>query len=55
MKFIILENNPTDARLKICKDGICQTLKSRMGTGGNNVPLVMVIDEDDNDDRKEIL
>ena len=37
---IILENYPTDGRLKICKDGVVQTLTSRMGTGGNNVPLV---------------
>ena len=37
----ILENNPTDARLKICEDGNSPTLKARMGTGGNNTPLVM--------------
>lgn len=35
-----LESNPTDARLKISKDGIVQTLTGRMGTGGNNTPLV---------------
>lgn len=33
-KVIVLEANPTDARLKIAPDGIVQTLKSRMGTGG---------------------
>jgi len=42
--YKILENHPADSRLKICDDGICQTLSSRMGTGGGNVPLVM---EDD--------
>lgn len=41
-KIIVLEANPTDARLKIAPDGIVQTLKSRMGTGGGNVPLVMI-------------
>ena len=33
-KVIVLEANPTDSRLKIAPDGIVQTLKSRMGTGG---------------------
>lgn len=32
--YKILENHPADSRLKICDDGICQTLSSRMGTGG---------------------
>lgn len=31
---IILENHPADSRVKICEDGIVQTLSSRMGTGG---------------------
>ena len=35
-----LESNPTDARLKISEGGIVQTLTGRMGTGGNNTPLV---------------
>ena len=38
---IAIENHPTDGRVKIDKDNIVQTLASRMGTGGNNVPLVM--------------
>ena len=38
---IVIENHPTDSRIKICEDGIFQTLSSRMGTGGNNVPMVM--------------
>lgn len=33
-KIIVLESNHTDARVKIAADGIVQTLKSRMGTGG---------------------
>ena len=31
--------NPTDGRIRINRDGICQTLCSRMGTGGNQTPL----------------
>lgn len=31
---LILENHPADSRVKICKDGVFQTLSSRMGTGG---------------------
>ena len=40
---VALENHPTDSRVKISDDGKVQTLTSRMGTGGNNVPLVMKI------------
>lgn len=38
---LILENHPADSRVKICEDNIFQTLSSRMGTGGGNVPMVM--------------
>ena len=38
---VALENHPTDSRVKLSEDGNVQTLTSRMGTGGNNVPLVM--------------
>ena len=34
LKYIMLENHPADSRVKISKDGKCQTLSSRMGTGG---------------------
>ena len=34
MMVKILENHPADSRVKICEDGIFQTLSSRMGTGG---------------------
>ena len=40
---VALENHPTDSRVKISEDGKVQTLTSRMGTGGNNVPLLMKI------------
>jgi DNA (cytosine-5)-methyltransferase 1 len=46
MKVIVLEHHPNDSRIKIADDGICQALTSRMGTGGGNVPLVIVIDDD---------
>lgn len=38
---LILENHPHDSRVKIREDNVFQTLSSRMGTGGNNVPMVM--------------
>ena len=37
---VAIEYNPSDARIKIKEDGICQTICARAGTGGNNVPLV---------------
>ena len=40
---IAVENHPTDSRVTVSADGKVQTLTSRMGTGGNNVPLVMKI------------
>ena len=40
---IALENHPSDSCIKIEEDGKVQTLSSRMGTGGNNVPLVMKV------------
>ena len=46
MKYITLEHYPNDSRLLIKDDGICQTLRSRMGTGGGNVPLVLGISDD---------
>ena len=39
---VVLEHHPNDSRLKIKDDGICQTLNSRMGTGGGNVPLILI-------------
>lgn len=35
-----IENHPTDSRVKISYNGVVQTLSSRMGTGGGNVPMV---------------
>ena len=41
VSYKVLENHPADSRVKICEDNIFQTLSSRMGTGGGNVPMVM--------------
>ena len=38
---VAVENHPADSRVKVSEDGMVQTLSSRMGTGGGNVPLVM--------------
>ncbi len=40
---IALENHSADSRIKISEDGTVQTLTTRMGTGGNNVPLLLKI------------
>ena len=37
-----VENHPNDSRVTIDPDGIVQTLSSRMGTGGNNTPFVLI-------------
>ena len=38
---VVLEYHPHDSRIRIANDDISQTLNNRMGTGGNNVPLIM--------------
>lgn len=38
-----LEYHPMDCRINIATDRKCQTLTSRMGTGGGNVPLLLKI------------
>ena len=38
---VAVDNHPSDGRCKFREDGKVQTLTSRMGTGGNNVPLAM--------------
>ena len=50
MRFINLEHHPNDYRIRVLDDGICQTLNSRMGTGGGNVPLVLEVEDDEKDD-----
>lgn len=43
---VAIEFNPTDSRIRVKEDSVCQTLCSRMGTGGNNVPLVFGMSAD---------
>ncbi len=40
---IPLDHNPSDGRLTVIDDDVTQTLTQRMGTGGNNVPLLLKI------------
>ena len=42
MRCYAIENYPNDSRVTIDPGGIVQTLSSRMGTGGNNTPYVLV-------------
>ena len=37
----IVDNNMSDVRYTICPDNVSPTLKARMGTGGNNTPLIL--------------
>ena len=37
-----IENHPCDSRVTLTDDGIVQTLNARMGTGGGNVPMVLI-------------
>lgn len=37
-----IENHPNDSRVTVDTNGIVQTLSSRMGTGGNNTPFVLI-------------
>ena len=39
---LLLDHHPNDSRISIKEDDICQALTSRMGTGGGNVPLVLL-------------
>ena len=41
--YIILEHHPNDSRIKLDNSGTIQTLTSRMGTGGGNVPMVIEV------------
>ena len=42
MAVYAIENHPADSRVTIDTDGIVQTLSARCGTGGGNVPLVLM-------------
>ena len=49
-----VENHPADGRVGINEDGKAQTLTSRMGTGGLNVPLVAEVKQADQPDVKNV-
>ena len=50
MRIVNLDYHPADSRMRITESNVIQSLTSRMGTGGNNVPLILVIDEEGNGD-----
>ena len=50
---IALDYHPEDSRIGIGEPEKCQTLTSRMGTGGNNIPLVMEEKSSHDDDGAE--
>lgn len=39
---VVVEHHPNDSRINISESDTVQTLTGRMGTGGGNVPLVML-------------
>ena len=43
---VAIDFNPTDSRIQLKEDDLCQMLTARMGTGGNTVPLVFGISSD---------
>ena len=45
MSVYAIENHPNDSRVTVDPAGIVQTLSSRMGTGGNNTPFVLITDD----------
>ena len=42
MKCFAIENHAMDSRVTMDDSGIVQTLNARMGTGGGNVPMVLM-------------
>ena len=45
IKVVSIENHPNDSRVKIRSDETVQSLTGRMGTGGGNVPLVLIYED----------
>ena len=43
---VAIDFNPTDSRIQLKEDDLCQMLTARMGTGGNTVPMVFGISSD---------
>lgn len=40
-RVVLLDNHPNDSRVTIRVDGIVQSLTSRCGTGGGNIPMII--------------
>lgn len=55
MKVYAIENHPNDSRVTIDPSGIVQCLSSRMGTGGNNTPFVLIDREDEDEEVKQLV
>lgn len=53
-RIYALENHPNDSRMKM-GDGICQALTGRMGTGGNNTPMVLVVSESEEELNRDMI
>lgn len=45
--ILALDYHPHDSRIGVKDEDVCQSLTSRMGTGGNNVPMVLMIYDED--------
>ena len=45
MQTLSIENHPGDSRMSVREDGTVQTLTSRIGTGGGNQPMVLLVKE----------
>ena len=43
--MLVIENHPADSRCKVNDEGIVQTLNGRMGTGGGNVPMLLLTED----------
>lgn len=55
MKAYAIENHPNDSRVTLDPSGIVQCLSSRMGTGGNNTPFVLINHEDEDEEVKQLV
>lgn len=47
MNVYLIDQNPTDARYTMNRNGVCQTVTARFGTGGGNTPIVIIDGETD--------
>lgn len=50
-----VENHAQDCRVKLKEDGICESLTQKMGTGGGNTPIILIVDSHPADSRIRIV